>query len=65
MKPINNQNWQALGKEFQQAEPFPSICIDNFLNPEFALELSRSYPDFSHAQKQGKEFRTVNEKSKV
>ena len=65
MSHINTQNWEALGKQFQNANPFPSICIDNFLDADFAVEVARSYPDFSNAQKQGREFRTVNEKSKV
>ena len=62
---INNQDWPALKEKFLQSTPFPSICIDNFLSPEFALELSRSYPNFSNAQNQGLEFSTVNEKCKV
>lgn len=65
MKYIKDQDWDTLGKQFRSAEPFPSICIDNFLDSEFALEVSKSYPDFSNAQKQGREFRTVNEKCKV
>lgn len=62
---INNQDWNALKEKFQNADPFPSICINNFLNPDFALRLSKSYPDYSIAQTQGREFATVNEKSKV
>jgi len=65
MSVINNQDWPALKEKFLQATPFPSICIDNFLSPEFALELSRSYPNFSNAQNQGLEFSTVNEKGKI
>ena len=62
---IQNQDWEALALEFQNAEPFPNICIDNFLDPEFALELSRSYPDFSNAREMGHEFHKVNEKGKI
>jgi len=62
---INNQDWQNLREKFLNATPFPSICIDNFLSPEFALEVSRSYPKFSNALGQGLEFSTVNEKQKV
>ena len=62
---INNQDWPVLKEKFLQASPFPSICIDNFLSPEFALELSRSYPKYSNVQNQGMEFSTVNQKLKV
>lgn len=62
---INCQNWEDICKQFLNAAPFPSICIDNFLNNEFALELSRSYPNFKNAQGLGFEFSTVNEKKKV
>ena len=62
---IQNQDWEALALEFKNAEPFPNICIDNFLDPEFALELSNSYPDFSNARKMGHEFHKVNEKGKI
>jgi len=65
MDVINHQDWAALSSKFRQAAPFHSICIDNFLSPKFALELSRSYPDFSDARNQGLEFSTVNEKRKV
>jgi Rps23 Pro-64 3,4-dihydroxylase Tpa1-like proline 4-hydroxylase len=65
MQLINEQNWEALGKKFRNADPFPSICIDNFLDHQFVLELSRSYPEFDSAQRLGLEFSTVNEKKKV
>ena len=65
MSVIIDRDWSALNKNFQQATPFPSICIDNFLSSEFALELARSYPNYSKAQNLGLEFSAVNEKFKV
>lgn len=65
MQIINTQDWNYLGHKFRNADPFPSICIDDFLDKEFALELSRSYPSFDTAQKLGLEFKTVNEKKKI
>lgn len=65
MSVINSQDWQALKEQFLNASPFPSICIDNFLNHDFALKLSKSYPEFSNAKQLGYEFSTVNEKGKV
>jgi hypothetical protein len=33
-----------LAASYQSAQPFPSICIDDFLEPSFALEVARAYP---------------------
>ena len=33
-------------KNFQNAEPFPHISFDNFLNNDLALELSQNFPDY-------------------
>lgn len=65
MKFIRQQPWHELGEVFRNAEPFPSICIDNFLDDDFAIELANSYPDFNTAGKSGYEFNTVNEKRKI
>ncbi|MBR9805570.1 2OG-Fe(II) oxygenase [bacterium] len=62
---INNHDWNALKDQFQNASPFPSICIDNFLDPEFARQLTASYPSFEEAQQKGLEFKTVNERKKI
>jgi hypothetical protein len=55
----------ALHQQFRDAEPFPSICIDDFLEPELAREIARSYPDHEHAEKLGHSFNAVNERRKV
>jgi len=34
----------AVKKRFVNAQPFPHIVIDNFLEPEFALHICRSFP---------------------
>jgi DNA topoisomerase IB len=65
MSIINQHDWEILREQFQNADPFPSLCIDNFLEENFARKLAQSYPDFTTAQTQGLEFRAVNEKRKV
>ena len=56
---------EALRRSYSQAKPFPFVHIENFLEPEFALEVARSYPTFETATGHGREFKTVNEKRKV
>jgi hypothetical protein len=65
MTPIAEQDWEQLGIAFRSAEPFPSICIDGFLEPEFADEVAASYPDYKTAQDIGREFANLNEKRKI
>lgn len=62
---IRNLDTAALHKQFRSAEPFPWICIDDFLEPEFARQVARSYPDFQRAEELGFSFNAVNEKRKV
>ncbi|MCA9196984.1 MAG: 2OG-Fe(II) oxygenase [Planctomycetales bacterium] len=50
---------------FQSATPFPSICFDNFLEPEFASEVAAAYPSLEEAKKIGRAFKAVNEIGKV
>jgi Rps23 Pro-64 3,4-dihydroxylase Tpa1-like proline 4-hydroxylase len=54
-----------LRSQFQNAQPFPHIVIENFLRPEFAEQVARSYPTFEEAQRQGFVFNFVNEQRKV
>ena len=65
MSIVREQDWDVLGKQFKEAKPFPSICIDNFLVTDFANEVASAYPDFNAAQEMGKEFTGVNERLKV
>lgn len=55
----------ALRARFTSAEPFPHMMIDGFLEPEFARQVADSYPSFEAAAKDGRVFRTVNEKLKL
>jgi hypothetical protein len=52
----------ALREAFRTAQPFPSVCIDDFLEPGFALEVGRSFPRSSSAV--GRTFDAVNERRK-
>ena len=61
---IRNHDWKELSKEFSEA-PFPSICIDGFLEDGEAEKIAQSYPGFADAQKFGLEFAKVNERGKV
>jgi Rps23 Pro-64 3,4-dihydroxylase Tpa1-like proline 4-hydroxylase len=62
---INPFDRDALRQQFQSARPFPFIVIDNFLAPEAAAEIARSYPSFEQARAQGFAFNMVNEQRKI
>lgn len=62
---IAQHDWTALSKKYQQASPFPSVCIDNFLELDAAKELASAYPSYSDAKQSGREFRAVNENLKT
>jgi 2OG-Fe(II) oxygenase superfamily len=53
----------ALREAFQKAQPFPSVCIDEFLEPKLALEVARSYPQ-SPGDGVSRTFDAVNERRK-
>lgn len=55
----------ALREQFRSAEPFPWLKIDNFLQPEFAEAVARSYPPYEVATGLGRQFKAVNENRKV
>lgn len=61
---IRELNVDRLASEFQNQKPYPSICIDNFLNDEFAHEVADAYPSYEEAQKMGRGFNAVNERGK-
>ena len=54
-----------LRQEFQSAQPFPHIKMDNFLQPEVAQEISAAYPTFANALSMGFQFNALNEQRKV
>jgi Rps23 Pro-64 3,4-dihydroxylase Tpa1-like proline 4-hydroxylase len=56
---------EALKRQYQAARPVPWFCIDNFLEPELAEKIYRSFPSFDDAVKAGRLFSAVNEKGKV
>jgi hypothetical protein len=56
---------EALRRQFNNAEPFRFVRIDNFLEPLFASEVAAAYPSFEGATKQGRTFTAVNERRKI
>lgn len=46
-------------------DPFPHLCIDDILHPEFAEEIWQAFPSYLEAKRIGKEFTAVNEKKKI
>jgi Rps23 Pro-64 3,4-dihydroxylase Tpa1-like proline 4-hydroxylase len=65
MKLISPQDWEQLGQQYQNAEPFPSICIDNFLTEEFLAEVMAAYPNYEQAKNGNREFSGLNEYKKI
>jgi hypothetical protein len=61
---INHLDTRAWSAAFRDARPFPSICIDDFLEPKFALEVARSYPPSLNPKVVNRAFEAVNEKRK-
>lgn len=55
----------AMRQRFQQAQPFPHICIDGFLRADVAATVAAAVPDYETARRKGREFRSVNERRKV
>lgn len=55
----------ALQREFINAQPYPFIKIDNFLDSQFAAKVAAAYPSFEVALARGKTFKAVNERKKV
>lgn len=54
-----------LRDQFHTARPFPFVCIDPFLDADFAREVAGAYPSFEQALQMGRSFSAVNEKRKV
>jgi hypothetical protein len=47
------------------AVPFPSVMLDDFLDPEFARSVVGAFPSFGEAAKVGRAFRSINERHKI
>jgi Rps23 Pro-64 3,4-dihydroxylase Tpa1-like proline 4-hydroxylase len=62
---LQNFDRDALRKSYSSAVPFPFVHIDNFVNPDFAKELARSYPTFEEASTKGTAFNKLNQRKKV
>ncbi|HVX93420.1 MAG TPA: 2OG-Fe(II) oxygenase [Polyangia bacterium] len=62
---INPLNIDALRQQWQSAQPYPHIVIENFLVPSVAQQIAASYPTFDQALKDGFAFNFVNEQKKV
>ena len=62
IKPINRDELRA---KVRSAIPFPSFCIDGFLDEGFAEQVLASFPSHEEAVKMGRSFSAVNEKGKV
>jgi hypothetical protein len=60
---IRRLDAKALGERYRSARPFPSICIDGFLEPSFALEVARSYPQ--SLQGATRSYDALNERGKT
>jgi len=62
---IKSFDREALRRQFQEAEPFPFMVIDGFLEPDFAKEVAAAYPTYDEARERGHEFRAINENKKA
>lgn len=65
MSVIRPLDIEALRRQFDEAEPYRHLCIDDFLDRDFALEVAAEYPDFETALERGFSFNYVNERKKV
>ncbi len=65
MNLINPFDRRALREQVRSAKPFPNLCLDNFLSPQFAEQVCQAFPSFEDAQRMGRLFSAVNEKGKV
>ena len=63
--PIRPLDRERLKGQFESKAPYPHFIIDEFLEPEFALEAAGAFPTFEQAQEQGFEFNFVRERRKI
>lgn len=62
---IREIDCDLLRERARAAAPFPHILIDDFLEADFAREVSHNWPSYTEAARIGKEFRSINERHKV
>jgi Rps23 Pro-64 3,4-dihydroxylase Tpa1-like proline 4-hydroxylase len=62
---LNPIDARALRTAAMNAAPFPHICIDNFLQADFANAVADAFPTYAEAQSQGEQFAAVNERGKI
>lgn len=55
----------ALRDRVRNATPFPSLCIDDFLDEGFAHRVADAFPSYEEARSLGREFAALNERGKV
>ncbi len=65
MPAIRTLDIEELRRQFNEAEPFRHLCIDDFLDPGLAREAAAAYPSFETALARGFTFNFVNERKKV
>jgi Rps23 Pro-64 3,4-dihydroxylase Tpa1-like proline 4-hydroxylase len=63
--PIRPIDRDELRSRVRSATPFPHICLDHFLDDDFAEQVVRSFPSFEEAAQVGRMFSAVNEKKKI
>lgn len=62
---VNPLDVDGLAEAFRSQTPTRFCSMEDFLKPEFAREVSASYPTYAEAQPHGREFKWVNERVKV
>lgn len=62
---LEPRDWRGLRERFQNAEPFPSICLDNFLKADEAVRVAEAFPTYDQANEMGFEFLSVNSRKKI
>jgi Rps23 Pro-64 3,4-dihydroxylase Tpa1-like proline 4-hydroxylase len=65
MSVIRPLDLDELRRQFNEAEPFRHLVIDDFLDEAFAHEVAAAYPSFETALARGFSFNFVNERKKV
>lgn len=62
---INPIDRDGLRHQVRTAVPFPSVVLDDFLDPVFARSVVDAFPSFGEAAKLGRTFRSLNEQRKI
>lgn len=62
---INFRDRDRVREQWLDAEPYPFVKIDEFLEPTLANQLAAAFPNFEIALESGRTFKTVNERKKI